>query len=471
MTSWKAGREGGAAGRRDLAGFSERAQEVIPGGAHTYSKGDDQFPGNAPSAIARGKGGRVWDHAGREYVDWGMGIHNVLIGHAEDAIDDDAVAALRRGQNFSRPTELEVETAEAVVALFDGMEMAKFAKNGSDANTAALRLARAVTGRQLVAYDGSAPFLSVHDWFIGNTAVNAGIPAEISRLAVPFRYNDLDSVDRVFAEHRGRLAAVILEPCRETKPAPGFLARLRQLCDDQGTLLVFDEVVTAFRYSLHGAYSLFGVRPDLMSIGKGMANGYALTALLGRREYMERGGLGHKEPRCFLLSTTNGAEQSGLAAGLATVRFYRQHEVVEALYRTGQRLMDGLNQAAARHGIAGYIKAGSDYGCRPQAAFLDHDQQASAEYRTLFLQEVVRKGVLLNWICPCFRHGESEIAQTLEAFDAACAVYAKALEKKSAAGLLEGLAARPVFRTFNACLQGRCGRLYPDAPKLSCCRD
>lgn len=457
------------AGRMRVSDFSAQAHHVIPGGAHTYSKGDDQFPSNAPWAFARGKGARVWDIEGREFVDWGMGIHNVLIGHAEDAIDDAAVAALRQGQNFSRPTELEVEAAEAVVALFQGMDMVKFGKNGSDANTAALRLARAVTGRELIAYDQSAPFFSIHDWFIGTTVMNAGIPEAAGQMGVPFRYNDLDSVERVFAEHPHRLAAVILEPCRERRPQPGFLERLRTLCDEHGTLLVFDEVITAFRYSLHGAYSLYGVTPDLLSIGKGMANGYALTALVGRREFMERGGIGHRERRCFLLSTTNGAERSALAAGLATIQFYRQHDVIGTLYRVGQTLMDRFNQIAQRHGLSGYVRATSEFGCRPTLDLLDHDGRPSMQYRTLLLQELMKKRVFLSWICPCFRHGEPELAQTLDAFDAACAVYARALERKSVEGLLEGPAVRPVFRTYNECLQSRCGRLHADAVKLECC--
>src|SRR5262245_5043257 len=189
--------------------FNERAGRVIPGGAHTYSKGRDQFPVNAPQAFVRGRGGRVWDLDGREFVDWGMGINNVLIGHAEASIDEAACAALRQGQNFSRPSVREVEAAEQLASLVDGVEMVKFAKNGSDANTAALRLARAVTGRKLVLFDGAAPFLAIHDWFIGHTAIDAGVPDEARRLAQPFVYNDLASAERLFSAHPGEVAAVI----------------------------------------------------------------------------------------------------------------------------------------------------------------------------------------------------------------------------------------------------------------------
>ena len=429
--------------------FRARAHRVIPGGAHTYSKGDDLLPVNSPQAFVKGRGARVWDLDGHEYVDWGMGISNVLIGHAEPAVDKAAIAALLDGQNFSRPTPPEVEAAEAVLGLFDGMEMAKVAKNGSDANEAAIRLARAITGRTLIAYDKSAPFLSIHDWFIGNTVMHAGVPPSTARLAVPFRFNDQASVEAVFAAHGSELAAVILEPCRDSRPAPGFLERVRELCDGHGTLLIFDENVTGFRYSIRGAQSLFKVRPDFTAVGKGIANGYALAALLGRREYMERGGIEHAHPRCFLLSTTNGAERSALAAGVAAIAFSVANQVPDVLAAVGRRLMEGLAESGKRHGVGEYLFLESDFPSRPFLRSLDHERTPSPEYRTLFLQELLRRRVFMPWCSPSFRHGESEIDQTMEAFDAACGVYARALERLFAAPFLEGRAVKPVFRVSN----------------------
>lgn len=429
--------------------FRQRAHDVIPGGSHTYSRGDDQLPVNAPSCFTRGKGGRAWDLQGREFIDWGMGINNVLIGHAEDDIDNAAIAAIRNGVAFSRPTLLEVEAAETLVSLFPGMDMAKFGKNGSDANTAAVRLARAITGRDLVAYDSTAPFISIHDWFIGTTIVNAGVPGATSQLSVPFAFNDSASVESLFARHPRKIAMVVLEVCREQRPAPGFLETVRRLCDAHGTLLLFDEIITGFRYALNGAHSLFKVTPDLLSIGKGMANGYALTALLGKREYMERGGLRHDKERVFLLSTTNGPEQSALAATIATVQFYRQHDVPARLASTGQQLIDGIGAAARRHGIERQMSAASDFGCRPAPVFRDPDGNPSMPWRTLFLQETLRHGVFMPWICPCYRHEATDIERTLEAVDAAAAVYAKALNAGSVDGFLVGRAVKPVFRKWN----------------------
>ena len=429
--------------------FNERASRIIPGGAHTYSKGRDQFPANAPQAFVRGKGARVWDLDGREFVDWGMGINNVLIGHAEDAIDDAAAAALRLGQNFSRPTLREVETAEKVASVIDGAEMIKFAKNGSDANTAALRLARAVTGRTLVAFDGDAPFLAIHDWFIGHTAIDAGVPEEAKRLAQPFRYNDLSSVRKVFDDNPGAVAAVILEPCRERRPVEGFLEGVRALCDRHGAVLIFDEIVTGFRYHLNGASRLFGVMPDLITMGKGIGNGYAIAALAGPARIMERGGLDHQAARVFLLSTTNGAEQSGLAATSATIDFYRQHDVIARLAATGAAAAGAIANAARANGIEAYLKAEGDFGCRPVMVCLDHDRRPSPAHRTLFLQELIARGVFMPWICPSYRHGSSELDQTADACAHAARIYAQAIERRSVDGLLDGPAAKPVMRRYN----------------------
>ena len=429
--------------------FNERAARVIPGGAHTYSKGPDQFPANAPQAFVRGKGARVWDLDGREFVDWGMGINNVLIGHAEDAIDNAACDALRHGQNFSRPTLREVEAAERLVDEIRGVEMVKFAKNGSDANTAALRLARAVTGRSLVLFDGAAPFLAIHDWFIGHTPVDAGIPEAAKRVARPFIYDDLNSAAELFEEHGREVAAVILEPCRERRPAPGFLEGLRALCDRHGAILIFDEIVTGFRYSRHGVAELFGVQPDLVTLGKGMSNGYAIAALAGRRDVMRRGGLEHHDTRCFLLSTTNGAEQSGLAAATATIDFYRTHDVIGQLDAIGRAAAAAVNDAARAAGVPEFVKAVGDFGCRPVIVCLDHDGTASPAHRTLFHQELLARGVFMPWICPSFRHSAREIDQTADACHRAARVYAQAIERRSTEGLLHGPAVKPVMRRYN----------------------
>ena len=408
--------------------FRERANRVIPGGAHTYSKGHDPVSRKRAAAFVRGKGARVWDLDGREFVNWGMGINNVLIGHAEDAIDDAAAAAARNGQNSRvRPTRSRGRRGCRRALRRHGHGEVR-EESDPMPNTSAIRLARAITGRPLVFYDGAAPFLAIHDWFIGNTAMPAGVPGEVSRLAKPFIYDDIDSVDRLFAEARATRLRPYSEPCRERRPAPGFLERLRSQCDRHGALLIYDEVVTGFRLSLHGTTRLFGVTPDLMSVGKGLANGYALTALVGRRQFMERGGLDHRDERVFLLSTTNGAEQSALAAGRATIAFYQQHDVIGHLARVGEQVHCALEAATRPLGIDGQLSDNGDFPARAVLRCLDHEGASSAAHRTLFHQELIRHGVFMPWMCPSFRHRAEEIIERRRAFAKAARVYARALE-------------------------------------------
>lgn len=381
----------------------------MPGGCHTNSKGSDRYPANAPHRIVRGKGGRVWADDGREFVDWSMGINNVLIGHAEDAIDDAAVAALRTGQSFGRPSDLEEQAAEAVLELFPHGEMIKFCKNGSDANNAAIRLARAITGRPHIAYDGAAPFLSTADWFVGGWPSKwAGTLDSDRAFALTFRFNDVDSLERCFATRP--LAGVILELGRMERPTPAFLAALRELTKRHGTLLIVDEVVTGYRYALHGLCAEFSIDPDLFTLGKGIANGYSVAALCGKREYMQRGA-----DDVFLLSTTNGAERSGLAAAIATAAFYQTYDVVERLAAVGEAFAEVVNREAHAAGVADRIAVRTEFACRP--ALMGDDAT-----KRLFCETLIDHGVLVPpaWVCPCYRRPIAEVQQTEFAVGSAC---------------------------------------------------
>lgn len=376
-----------------------RLHELIPGGCHTYSKGDVNFPPNAPKRLFRGKGGTVHDAAGRPFVDWGMGINNVLVGHSEDFIDGWAIGALMNGQAFCRPSVLEEDAAETVLRQFPHAEMIKFCKSGSDANNAAIRLARAVTGRQHIAFDGTAPFFSTADWFCGQMPRYAGTLDAERAFAHTFTFNDVDSLERVFATRP--LACVILELCRMERPTPVFLEALRHLCSRRGTLLIVDEVVTGYRYAAHGVAPLFSIKPDLFTIGKGLGNGYAVAALLGKRQYMKRGA-----EDVFLLSTTNGAEQSGLAAAIATTQLYQQHDVIGELARQGRELCDIVDSAVAAIGWNESLIR-TDFDCRP---FL----RLPPAIKETFHSALIEKGVLwpYPWCCPCYRRTVEEMEQT-----------------------------------------------------------
>lgn len=432
----------------NAAWLRERAHELIPAGCHTYSKGDDQFPSNAPAFIVRARDAKCWDTEGNEFVDWGMGLRSVILGHAYAAVLEAVRGELERGSNFSRPAPIETELAETLTELIPSAEMVKFGKNGSDVTSAAVRLARAYTGRSYVARCRQHPFFSVHDWFIGSTAMPEGIPDAVRQLTLQFDYNQLETLDALFARHPNEIACVILEPVTSEPPVPGFLEGVRELTARHGCVLVFDEIITGFRWHLGGAQTYFGVTPDLSCFAKAIGNGFSVSALVGRRDIMRLGGLQHPRPRVFLLSATHGGETHALAAAIATIRELRERDAIARIWKTGELLQEGFTALAAECGVGQYV-AMQGYPCNPHLVTFDHDGQPSLEYRTLFLQETVADGILMPWISVSFAHGPAEIDRTLQASRRAMALYARALDRRDARPFLAGPVVKPVFRTYN----------------------
>ena len=426
---------------------NDPTHNLIPGGAHTYSKGDDQFPANAPRFIERGEGAVVWDRDGRRFLDWTMGLRTMTLGYGNETVNQAAIDQIHKGSNFGRPSHVETELAEELTEAIPGAEMFKFAKNGSTATTAAVKLARAHTGRDLVAFCKDHPFFSYDDWFIGTTECNAGVPKAIAELSLPFHYNDLDSVQAIFDAHPDGIAALIMEAATDTEPVPGFLEGVQDLCRRHGTVFIIDEMITGFRWDVPGAQSYFGIKPDLSTFGKGIANGFSLSVLAGRREIMELGGLNHDKARVFLISTTHGAENHAIAAACAAVKFVRENDVVPHLWRIGQRLIDGLNAAARTAGVSEQVVA-SGYACSPVVSFRNREGEISLPLRTLFLQEMVKAGVFINNFTPSFAHTEADVDFTVEAAEGAFKIYASALDGDWES-FLEGPAVKPVFREFN----------------------
>lgn len=424
-----------------------RAHELIPGGCHTYAKGDDQYPELAPAFIARGEGCRVWDVDGNEYIEYGMGLRAVTLGHAYPAVVQAVYDAMRLGTNFTRPSTLELECAEALLEVIPAGEMVKFAKNGSDATTAAVRLARAYTGRDMVGICAHQPFFSTDDWFIGTTAMSAGIPDVIRNLTVKFDYNDIASVRALFDRYPGRIACLILEAATAVEPRDGFLQAVQAVCRSNGALLILDEMITGFRWNIGGAQAEYGIAPDLSTFGKGMGNGFSVAALVGKREIMERGGLNHGHERVFLLSTTHGAEHTGLAAALATIRTCRNEPVIETLYRQGDRLRTGVNQAITAAGVEGHFEVA---GRSSNLIFVTRDTEGerSQPFRTLFMQELIRGGVLAPSFVISYSHGDDDVDRTIEVVHEALRVYRSALDD-GVETYLVGRSVKPVFRTYD----------------------
>lgn len=427
--------------------LQQRSHNLIPGGAHTYAKGDDQFPELAPGFIARGEGCHVWDVDGNEFIEYAPGLRAVTLGHAYKPVIEAAYRQMLLGENYNRPAAIELECAERLASLIPSAEMVKFAKNGSDVTTAAVKLARAFTGRDMVAVCGDHPFFSVDDWFIGSTPMPGGIPTALRELTVKFQYNNLASVEALFAQYPGRIACVILELERTEPPANNFLHELKRLCHANGALLIADEIVTGFRWHIGGAQSCFDIQPDLSTFGKALANGFSLSALVGRRDVMELGGLHHDKERVFLLSTTYGAENHTLAAAIEVMNIYEREQVVEQLYRQGERLRRGVNAAIAAHRLEGYFEL-SGRPCILLYATRDQDRRPSQPFRTLFLQETIKRGVLAPSLVVSYSHSDADIDRTIEVIGEALYVYRRALDE-GVEKYLVGRPVKPVFRPYN----------------------
>ncbi|MCC0176768.1 glutamate-1-semialdehyde 2,1-aminomutase [Waterburya agarophytonicola K14] len=427
--------------------LKQKSHRLIPGGAHTYAKGDDQYPELAPGFVARGKGCHVWDVDDNKYIEYGMGLRAVTLGHGYEPVVEAAYKQMLQGLNFNRPAAIEVECAEMFLDLIEGGEMVKFAKNGSDATTAAIKLARAYTGRDLVANCVDHPFFSTDDWFIGASAMNAGIPQAIQDLSLKFNYNDIESVKELFDRHPHQIACLIMEAERMTLPKNNFLHEVKRICHENGALFILDEIITGFRWHLNGAQKLHNIVPDLSTFGKAMGNGFAIAALTGKREIMELGGLDHDRERVFLLSTTFGAETSCLAAAMAVMKIYQTENVVEHLYRQGGKLIKGINQAIADRDLAGYFGV-EGKACNLIYVTKDSNKKRSQPFRTLFLQEIIKRGIIAPSLVVSFAHQDNDIQQTVDAIGDALNVYRRALDE-GVEKYLVGRSVKPVFRRYN----------------------
>ncbi|KGO83048.1 hypothetical protein Q762_04705 [Flavobacterium cauense R2A-7] len=433
--------------------YRKAIHNLIPGGSHTYSKGDDQFPILSPAAIVRGKGSHIWDVDGNEYLDCSMGLTSVSLGHAYEPVLDAVRKELENGVNFQRPAALEKEMAETFLALVPGHDMVKFSKNGSIVTTAAVKLARAKTGRDLVAFPVDHPFYSYDDWFIGKTACNKGVPEAVSNLSVTFQSFNIESLKELFAKYPGQISCVITEPEKGNYPhlpadfnVADFLKQAVELCHENGALFIADEMVTGFKTEFPGTITKYGVTPDMATWGKGIANGFSFCALTGTKEVMELGGITREgEEKVFLISTTHGGETHGLAAAIATIKEYQNKNVIAHNHSIGKKVAELCQQLVTENGLNNYIEVVAAEWM-PFFVFKDKSGAVSQGYRTLFMQEMIKRGVLFQGVfMPCFSHTEEDAYYFAKAFGGSLKVYQEALEQ-GYEKFLVGSPAKAVFR-------------------------
>ena len=413
-----------------------RSKKVIPLGTQTFSKGFTQFPkGAAPLYLERGDGGRVWDVDGNEYVDLICGLLPIVLGYKDKDVDEAIKRQLECGISFSMATELETELAERLTEIIPCAEKVRFGKNGTDATSGAIRLARAYTGHSHIIACG---YHGWQDWYIGATTRNKGVPEAVRELTHRVPYNDLDSVRRIFKSHKNNIAAVILEPMNVTEPEDGFLQELKELVHAQDALLIYDEVITGFRYSLGGAQELFDVTPDLAAFGKAMGNGMPISAVVGKAEVM-------KEMEEIFFSSTFGGETLSLAAAIAVIDKMKEEPVIEKIWETGAALAKQVNALILNKGLENVISLS---GKAPWKIlqFHEHENASKEVIKTLYLKEMLANGVLTHGSHNiCYAHNETDQIKVLEAYKNTLEILSTELAKPGVEDRLGLPVIYPVF--------------------------
>ncbi|MFC1631094.1 aminotransferase class III-fold pyridoxal phosphate-dependent enzyme [Candidatus Omnitrophota bacterium] len=417
--------------------LKQKALKLIPGCSQTLSKGPSQFvQGIAPVFLERGRGSHVWDVDGNKFIDYSMALGPIILGYNYPAVVAAVKKQLNSGTTFSLPHRLEVELAELLCQIIPGAEMVRFAKNGSDATSGAVRLARAYTGRDKIACCG---YHGWQDWYIGSTTRSQGVPEQTRKSTLTFEYNNIDSLRLIFKKNKDQIACVIMEPAGTIKPKDGYLAQVKKLTAEHKALLIFDEIISGFRLSLGGAGEFFGVTPDLACFGKAMGNGFPISAIVGQRKIM----------RLFeqvFFSFTFGGEAVSIAAAIATIKELRRKDVIQHLWKQGGKLKQGFNALSTKYGYQEFIQS---VGLAPRTVvvFKYKSGRENLLLRSLFQQECIKRGLLFTGVHNvCLSHSDRDIARTLSIYADCFKVISRAARKNRLSKLLKAKPVKPVFR-------------------------
>lgn len=414
----------------------DKVMQIIPGGSQTFSKSSLQFSvGAAPLFVREGKGALLTDIDGNRFIDFTMGLGACLLGYAFEPVNREIEATLKKGTAYTLSHHLEYDLAELLTRIIPSAEMVRFGKNGSDVTSAVVRLARAATGREIVACCG---YHGWQDWYISTTTRSLGIPEEVKKKTVTFQYNRIESLQTCFDQYPNQIACVIMEPVSLEAPQKNFLAKVKKMAQEQGAILVFDEVVTGFRFDIGGAQSYFDVTPDLTCIGKAMGNGMPISAIVGKRDIM-------KFFDEIFFSFTFGGETLSIAAAIATIQYILENKVTPLLWKQGEKLKSGIEQQIREKGLEGTLSI-DGYPIRTVLNFKGEEKEV-LKMKTLFQQECVKRGVLFtgghNISLP---HDNEKIERVLSVYDEVMEILKYTLEYKMLDEMIEGRLLEPVFR-------------------------
>ena len=412
----------------------DRALKSIPLASQTFSKSLTQYPrGVSPFFIEKGKGAKVWDVDGNEYIDFVNSLLSVTLGYCDIDVDKAVQEQMRNGVIFSLPHKLEMKVAEKLIEVIPCAEKVRFGKNGTDATSAAIRVSRAYTGKECVAVCG---YHGWQDWYIGSTTRDLGVPNCVKGLTHKFEYNNIESLEEIFQEQE--LACVIMEPMNAEYPKDNFLEKVKELAHKNNALLIFDEMITGFRYSTGGAQELFGVTPDLATFGKGMANGYPLSVVVGSNEIMQK-------MEDIFFSGTFGGESLSLAAANSVIDKYKKHDITGHFKEIGSYLIKQLQKLIDSEGISDIFSIAG----HPSWSFLQIKQQDSYttfEIKTLFLQEVFKRGILtLGSHNISFSHTKEDIDKLISVYSEVLPLIKQSIDDGN---LIEQLNCKPLQPLF-----------------------
>lgn len=412
-----------------------RAESVIPLGSQTFSKSKTQYPvGAAPLFASRSKGCHTWDVDGNEYVDLVSSLGAVALGYGDEEIDEAVIRQLRDGVTLSLSHPIEAEVAERLVNLIPCAEMVRFGKNGTDATSAAIRLSRAFTGRDHVVVTG---YHGWQDWYIGSTTMNLGVPNQTQALTHAISFNDLEALEAKIKQLPNQIAALVMEPMTSVWPLDGYLNEVRRITQENGIVLVFDEMLTGFRFAPGGAQEYFGVTPDLAAFGKALANGFPLSAVVGRRDILAM------MPKIFF-SGTFGGETLSLAAARVVLDRMATGKPTSELSRIGGELCTRIENEVL---LVGDPVTMSGHDSWKFINWSIEDPETLAQAKTLFLQEMLREGVLvLNTHDVTTAFSQEDIDHVVKAFSKAMEILRNGLTCGSITDLLECDPIRPLFK-------------------------
>ena len=415
----------------------EKAEKIIPAGTQTLSKSPTQFVyGVAPIYLKSGKGCRVYDVDGNEYIDYSMALGPIILGYSFPDTNHAIKEQLKEGIIFTLMHPLEIELSELLIKTIPCAEMVRFGKNGSDVTTGAVRTARAYTGKDMIACCG---YHGWQDWYICTKSRNRGVPDFNKKLIKPFKYNDIDSLYRIFRDNKDKIAGVIMEPVGVVEPENCFLEKVKELTHKNKALLIFDEVITGFRVSLGGAQEYFKVTPDLACFGKAMANGMPISSLVGKRKYM-------KVLDDVFFSFTFGGETLSINAAIATIKYIEKNKVIKHIWEMGAILKDGYNRLSKEYGVEKFTEC---IGLPPRTVitFKDNKGKESLLMKSYFQQECIGRKILFSAAhMPSFSHRKRDVDYTLKVYRDVMRLFANTVRRDDLKDRIRGKVISPVFR-------------------------